>query len=663
MKLTIDFETRSACDIRKHGSWVYSEDPTTEVLCLALKCEGQPAGVWKMGAFDPAPKFYSRAIPDLLRGADIIEAHNASFEYAIWTNVCIKKYGWPELPLEKLRCSAAKASMHALPRSLEQACQALGLPIQKDMEGYRLMMKMCRPRAPRKNEPELNPHDPHGLYWWEDQADFERLYEYCMNDVIAEEALSSALSDLPAKELEIWQLDQVINARGIQADIISAQTMLAMVTEHEEKLLERLRVLTHGSVRTAKQVEQLRGYLRGLGVDLPDLAAATVRDALRKDMSHEAKEILEIRRSLGRSSAAKYQSILDRASADGRVRGALLYHGAGTGRWSGAGIQPQNFPSRIKISSTPEEMLGVVIAGGLELHNALYDDDPMATAGAVTRSVLTASEGKDLVVADYSAIEGRGLAWLAGEDTELENYRNDLDPYITNAAMILCKPYDHVTKDERQSPGKISVLACGYGGSVGAVRKFGGEGLSDDAIKEQIVDPWRKAHPMTRRFWYELENACLEAVNQPTRISSYRSISFRVKDKFLMCRLPSGRLLYYYDPDVRPCKTSWGEMKDSVTYMTVDSLSKKWVRTNTYGGKLAENVTQAICRDLMAEAMLRVEAAGYPIVITVHDELVCEVPEGFGSVEELEQIMCVVPNWATGFPIKAAGWRGKRYKK
>ena len=189
MKLTIDFETRSACDIKKHGAWVYSEHPTTEVLCLSLKWEGQQP-------FLRIPE-NGTDVGLSLHHADVIEAHNASFEYAIWLNVCMKKYGWPALPVEKLRCSAAKAAMHSLPRSLDGACRALGLPIQKDMEGYRLMLRMCRPRNARKGEPEINPKDPHGLYWNEDPADLERLYKYCMQDVIAEEALSNALADLP----------------------------------------------------------------------------------------------------------------------------------------------------------------------------------------------------------------------------------------------------------------------------------------------------------------------------------------------------------------------------------------------------------------------------------------------------------------------------------
>lgn len=649
MRLTIDFETRSRIDLKKRGVFVYAADPSTEVICLAGKW-GNEDHPWVIrGGLLTDPSW----LEDLeihLSNATEIEAHNMQFEAAIWQNVCVPRYGWPPLPVEKLRCSAAKAAMHALPRRLEDACKALGLPIQKDMDGHKLMMKMCKPRKDGT--------------WHETPEQIARLCEYCKQDVLAEEALSNALRDLPPSELEIWRLDQIINQRGIQADIPAARAMLQMVQEHESRLLSRLAWLTRGAVRTAKQVEQLKNHLRGLGVDLPDLAAATVKDALkRKDLGKDAKEILEIRQSLARSSASKYQAILDRANADGRIRGSLLYHGAGTGRWSGAGIQPQNLPSRIKTSSDPSDHLDTILAGGLDLHEALHGDDPMSVAGACVRPILTAGAGCDLVVADYSAIEGRGLAWLAGEETELEGYRAGRDPYITSASLILHKPYDQVTKDERQSPGKISVLACGYQGSAGAVRKFGGEGMTDEEIVEQIVRPWRDAHPMTTRFWYDLEAACTKAVTTPRSTHAARGVSFRVQDKFLLCRLPAGRLLYYFDPRIQLCDTSWGEKREQVTYMTVDSLTKKWVRTSTYGGKLAENVTQAICRDLMAEAMLRVEAAGYPIVLTVHDELVAEVPHGFGSVEEFEELMAVVPSWATGFPLKAAGWQGKRYRK
>jgi DNA polymerase bacteriophage-type len=654
-RVTIDYESRSACDLKSRGSWVYSEHPTTDILCLGYKFEGQPAGVLAPGEDNSS---VSGHILDAILDATEIWAHNAFFEYSIWTNVAVKKYGWPSLPVEKLRCSAAVAAQHALPRSLAGACAALGLPIQKDQEGAKVMMRLCKPARQRADQGTLM-----DLTWNENPADLARLYEYCKRDVEAEEALLLALRPLPVKELEIWQLDQTINRRGIQADLAGAAAMLGMVEEHEAILLARLARLTHGLVKTGKQTEALRAYLRGLGVDLPDLAAATVKEALAGPMTQTARDILEIRQSLARSSSAKYQAIINRASADGRVRDSQVYHGAQTGRFSGSGIQPHNFPSRIKTTAKPEEMLGVVSCGGLDLFGALYEDDPMAAAGATTRSVLTAAPGHDLIAADYSAIEGRGLAWLAGEETELEIYRAGRDIYVETAASILGKRADQVTKEERNKIGKTATLACGYQGSVGAVRKFGGDGLTDDEIKQTIVYPWREAHPRTVAFWAMAEEAAVEAVEHPGAITSARSIRFRsCPDKFLKVRLPSGRLLYYYDPRMDIIETPRGPRR-ALTYMTVDSVTRQWVRTSTYGGKLVENLTQAACRCVMAEAMLRIEAAGYPIVLTVHDEILAEVPEGFGSVEEFVGIMEIVPTWATGFPIKAAGWRGRRYRK
>lgn len=678
MKLTIDFETRSIVDIKKQGAWVYAEHPLTEILCLAFKLdEWKSAELWT----PRSDAHQTKGLKELMARVDTIEAHNLSFEYAIWKHIMTRVYGFDPLPVAKLRCSAAKASMHGLPRSLEQACRALGLPLQKDMTGHRIMMKLCKPRMILNSDRKLYTRENgwvegdgyfedlvqgRRMYLWhEDAADYAALYEYCKRDVLAEEALSNALRDLPPVELAVWRLDQKINARGIQADIPGCQAMMEFIDQHEYRLLKELAKLTNGAVRTAKQIDQLRGYLLGLGLDLPDLTAATISAALqREDLTDDSRRILEIRQSLGRSSSSKYQAIIQRASADGRIRGSLLYHGAGTGRWSGAGIQPHNFSSRIPVESDPVSVLSTIRLGGLPLFDALYTDDPMAAAGAITRSVLVSTDGADLVAADYSAVEDRGLAWLAGETWVLDAYRANKDMYVAAAASILKIPEGEVTKAQRQNPGKIAELACGYQGGAGAVRKFGGgAGMDDEEIKAQIVNPWRAARPKTVEFWAGLEDACKAAVNNPGRAYEFRFIGFRVQGEFLMMRLPSGRLLYYYDPRIMDVKTPWDEMRPQVTYMNVNSLTHKWERTNTYGGKLAENATQAICRDIMASAMLRLESAGYPIVLTVHDEIVSEVPEGFGSVEEYVSIMCDTPAWAAGFPVSAEGWRGKRYRK
>lgn len=655
MRLVIDLETRSACDLKSRGSWVYSEDSTTEVLCLGHKLEGRPADIL-------LPKNYGTpgAIRLLFAEAAEVWAHNAMFEQAIWQNVCEKRYGWPPLPYEKLRCSAAVAAMHALPRKLESVGAALGLSIQKDAEGARIMRKLCKPRRPKKDE------DPAALLWHEDPADYERLYEYCKRDCEAEEMVIKALRALPLKEIDVWRLDQIVNRRGAMVDLPSCRVMVEFIAAHESKLLARLARLTNGAVKTGRQVEVLRSYLRGLGVDLPDLSAASVAGALETCPPGQAREILEIRDSLRRSSSAKYQAMLDRAGKDSRVRDSLLYHGASTGRWAGSGIQPQNFPSRIKTSAPTEEMLEAIRVGGYDLFRALYDDDPMAAAGAITRSCIVAGEGKEFICADYSAVEGRGLAWASGEMDELALYAADVDVYVQTAAKMLKKSPALVTKDERSKLGKVSCLACGYGGGVGAVRRFGGGvDMDDDQVKEQIVTPWRETHPKTVAFWYDMEEAALDAVRNPGKMTAVRGgiVRFKNNGQFLLMRLPSGRLLYYYDPRVEDVETPWGAIKPAVTFMGVNSLTKQWERQATRGTILVENCIQAICRDLLAEAMLLLESAGYPIVLTAHDEVLSEVDEGHGSLEEFIQIMEVVPPWAAGFPVKAVGWRGRRYRK
>lgn len=657
-RVVIDFETRSACDLKTRGTWNYSMHETTEVICMGVKFPRSPSTI---------------VLPDeVVRARNIancseVWAHNAFFEFAIWNNVCVSRYGWPPLRPEQMRCAAAVAAAHALPRALGKVADALGLPVQKDAEGARLMLKLSKPRPRRAPDPAvatLFADDP-APTWYEDAADLARLYDYCKRDVEVAEAVVDALGPLSDTELRVWQLDQEINRRGIAIDREGAAAMIEAVADHEAAAVARLEELTKGKIRTGKQTTAILLYLQSLYVVLPDLTAATVEAALAGDqLPHVAREILEIRQSLARSSSAKYETMLEMASEDGRVRDTFLYHGASTGRWAGKGIQPHNMAARIKTSAPPEEMLAAIVAGGLPLFRALYDDDVMAAAGALTRSVITAAPGHDLIAADYSAVEGRGRAWFAGEDAELEVYRSGKDPYVAAAAAILKKSYDDVTKAERQSPGKISELACGYQGGVGAVRKFGGDGMTDEEIMEGIVRPWRQAHPRTVQFWADLEEAAVAAVAAPGTVHRVRSLLFKSgDDKFLKIRLPSGRLLYYREPQLQVATTAWGARRQSVTYMTVDAVTRQWVRTSTYGGKLCENVVSGACRDLMAEAALRLEAAGYPIVMTVHDEIVAEIPEGFGSVDDFTRLMCVVPKWAAGFPLKASGWRGRRYRK
>jgi DNA polymerase bacteriophage-type len=343
MKLTIDFEIKSVIDIKKHGPWVYAENPLTEPLCLAVKVDNRPPRIWirssiytifnKAGVRHNLPTLTANEVNDLIKRADTVEAHNAFFERCIWKRIMVPRLGWPDIPDHKWRCSMTKASAHALPRTLKMAGVALNLPIQKDDVGHTLMLKMCKPRRPRKDE------DPAGLYWYEDPADFIRLFQYCLQDVESEYALSEALDDLNPLEQKVWFLDQKINERGIMADVDTARKIIEIVNLHEARLLEELSALTEGNVQTAKQVAKMAEFC-----GTANMKKETVTVALESESNPVKKRVLEIRQSLGRSSVSKYQSIIAKAAKDKRIRGELLYHGATTGRWTGRGVQLQNLP-------------------------------------------------------------------------------------------------------------------------------------------------------------------------------------------------------------------------------------------------------------------------------------------------------------------------------
>ena len=341
MKLTIDFESRSRCDIRACGPWVYAEHPSTEILCLAVK-QGRDTARILPATFDMAqaakfqrlPVFEGR-ISSVVDDADIIEAHNAEFETAMWHHICHRRWGWPDLPLEKMRCSAAKAATCALPRDLDGACRALGLPVQKDRAGHALMLKMCKPRKPTKNNP---------AEWVGDAESLIRLFRYCLQDVEAEHALSEALPDLSEMELAVWRLDQKINRRGVYVDMPAVDGMIAMTGEWQEMLLAEFSELTGGVVDSPRQVAALRAHLSDSGVEMDGMTKADVQDALAGQLDPKARRLLEIRQSLAKSSVSKYAALRHGVNSDSRARGLLMYHAASTGRWGGKRFQPQNLP-------------------------------------------------------------------------------------------------------------------------------------------------------------------------------------------------------------------------------------------------------------------------------------------------------------------------------
>jgi DNA polymerase len=685
MRLTIDFETRSRCDLKKCGMYVYAEHPSTEVLCLAFKEDHKQPYLWL-----PEEHYHYgiQSEPDetlryYIEKADTIHAHNAGFERCIWREIMFRRLGFPDIPLEKWRCTAAKAAAAAIPRDLGRAGEALGLSTQKDKEGWNIMMEMCKPLGGNRGEFQ-------GMYQG-DPVKFQKLCDYCLQDVEAEHALCNALPDLPPRELEVWRMDQRLNDRGIYIQVDEVERMIEILSEHTNAQNLKLQEIAQGRVKTAKQVAAMLDVLASMGVDLPNLQANTVKEALEGDLPSLARKVLEIRQELGRSSVSKYEAMLRCVCKDNRVRGTLLYHGCSTGRWSGKLIQPQNFPKGT--IEDPEEALQQVLAGE-------YEGSITEAASSTLRSVMTAGAGNELLVGDFKQIEARVLAWLAGEQGVLDAFQAGSDLYKVAASDIFSTPYEEVTKPQRHV-GKTAVLALGYQGGIGAFASMAdiydvdldamaqavlstasenemewssgmAEGflgahknsmsLDAAAACDIVKGRWRAANENIVSLWHGLEDAALQACKKQSCFK-YGPLAFAKRGKFLYMRLPSGRLLSYCDPTVTEVRTPWGEYKEAVQAMSMNTMTNKWIRRPYYGGLWAENATQAVSRDIMAWAMVHLERAGYDLVLSVHDEVGAEVPQERADLAAFQAIMERVPSWASGLPVGVDCWQGKRYKK
>lgn len=637
----IDFETYSECDLKKCGSWAYSQHPSTEILCMAYAIDNGPVQLWTPGKtgphLTPQLKFHT------------IEAHNAFFERSIWENICVKKFGWPMIRPEQWRCSAAKAAARALPRALGNLAEAMRVSHQKDSAGKALMLKLCKPQRMGVKEELKKYHDPIDLY---------KLYDYCKKDVEAERAVSLVVPDLSPAEQEIWFLDQKINHRGIAVDIDACRSAIKIIEQEEEKLTREFLKLVEGRVTTATQRDKLLAWFKDSGVDMLGLTKADVVKALgQTDLSPEVRRVLELRQQLSKTSTAKFQAMLNSVGDDGRIRDTLMYHGAATGRWTGKLVQMQNIP-RGTVEVT-EKTVGLLKTGNAGLVEKQYPD-VMAFVSSHIRAMLIAAPGKKLVGGDYASIEARVLFWLAGEERGLGLYRKKADLYVEMARRLYGK--DDIEKTERMV-GKTTVLGCGYG--MGAV-KFRATLEAQTGIKvseeraQGIINTYRTTFPAVSAFWWATEAAALAAMRAPGKGVPCGKVfwGYNQARDVLFCQLPSRRLLSYNSPRLKPSTKFEGKLELSCMV----SSQGVWTREATYGGKLVENVTQAVARDIMAAAMLNVERAGWPVVLSVHDELVVEVEET-ADPEKFRSLMCYLPAWADGCPIEAEAWEGRRYKK
>ncbi len=684
----LDYESYSEADLKKVGAFEYSVHPSTDIICAAWRIGTRETlrtaetHWWAPGldssgfggllsalkeantgwyAPDPPGGDFQSLFSAFMEPDIILVAHNALFEQVITRNVFAAKHmysvkGLKTIPSDRWLCTATLASALALPRNLEGAALALKLPVKKDMDGRRLILKWCKPRKPTKKSDKLKHDDPEEL---------RRLIEYCKTDVAVETELFLKAPPLTANERKIWLLDQKINLRGFAVDRPLVTTILDMIDEETVSINERTVKLTGGALASATQRDAALNWLQEQGVFLPDLQLKTVENALSEGLATgDAKTLLEYRLAISKTSTAKYEAFHARSKHDGRLRDILVYHAASTGRWGGAGVQPQNFP-RGTIKDTTA-VAGTLAKGDLELVRMLYDD-PMAVFSSCLRNMIVAPKGRVLDVADYAAIEARVLFWVAKHDAGMQAFRDGRDLYKELAATIFGIRHKDVNPSQR-FVGKTAILGAGYGMGIPKFQitcKNQGQEVSEQ-LARAAINAYRSAHKPVVKLWSNIERAAIAAVENVGKKFTINRTSWWVKNDFLWCLLPSGRRLAYATPMVNYELPRWGgtEKIPVLYHYGVDSLSKKWVKQGTYGGRLVENVVQAIARDIMAEAMLRIDDVGiWDIVLTVHDELVAERDKDEGSIETFCQLMAEPPQWASDCPIAVEGWSGVRYRK
>lgn len=663
--LHIDFETRSAVDLRKTGVHRYAEDPSTSIICMSYRLGDHPVGRWRPGQTFP------RAVAmHVDAGLGPVAAHNAGFERAIW-NAKLTGLVGPLRP-EDQDCTMARALAVGLLASLESLGAVLNVSVQKDKDGHRLMMQMCKPRS---TEP---------LSWWEDAERIERLQMYCDQDVAAECAVDAVVPKLSARERRVWELDQRINDRGVAVDVRLVQRALEVVAVAAKRADREIWHLTNGAVKRCTEVAKIVAWINSRGIHCDSLAKGDIDDlALTGEMFDDPTvvEVVRLRRATARSSTAKYQAILNTVCADGRVRGSLAYHKAHTGRWAGSGMQPQNFPRVDNPEAVKEalDLLQVDCSAEDAVDNIeLMVGAPIEVLSKCLRSMIVAPPGKKLVGGDFANIEGRLNAWFAGETWKVQAFRDfdagtGPDLYRIMAADVEGCHIDAVTKVMRQVKGKVPELACGFQGALGAFQKMAYTQDPPVRVTDEeamrIVRAWREKNSNIVQFWWDLQDAAIQAVGAPGVVVSVAGgkVQYVVANSFLFCKLPSERVIAYAQP-----RLAWTTFTDAegeehhrhgVQYMGVDSFTKKWSPQSLYGGSQCNHVVQGTARDLLVEAMFRVEDARHPIVLSVHDEIIAEVDEESCSAEDYRNLMAELPVWAKGLPVAVSAWEGHRWDK
>jgi DNA polymerase len=673
-----DVESRSAAKLGKGkegvGARAYAEHPSTEVLCVSFARGNGPVETWIPR--QPIPEAVLAAAADP-RCSWV--AHNAAFERAILECILIPQHGWPIVPIDRHICTMSLALAHAYPGGLEGIAEVLGLVNRKDTAREKIVRVMWKPRKPRRGE------DPSQLYWVDTPELRAHLYPYNRQDVAVERELHQhpRMRTLPAAEQDVWVIDAEINDRGVCIDAPLATAASALAAQALIELDVRIREETDGAVDKASKREKLKTWLALQGVNLPRrpkkkksglqwetcLEAEDIERLLAGDLPHPGvRTALEIRLQAAQSAASKVNRMLKTRCADGRVRNLYRIYGAVTGRWSGEGFQPQNLkrPELLQTDEAIAEAVAAVLAKDYTAVKECYGD-VLGVIGDLCRSILIPAPGHRFIVGDFAAIEARVLAYLAGDTNKLETFRQfdcglGRDIYCVTAEQVL-----GLTEVQSKSPeralGKIFELALGYGMGGGkllaTIRKANIPGTKQITVAETArwVQAWRNRNPAIVRYWAALDAAAMTAVRDPETPVPCGAVRFQMREGVLFARLPSGRELSYPVPVIKPGRFG----TQQITFVNMEAGRRHG--TQMYGGKWAENVTSAVARDLLVDAMKRLRAAGYKLVLHTHDEIVAEMPFGEGSLDEFKRLLVEVPAWAQGLPIAAKVFECARFKK
>jgi DNA polymerase len=658
LELGIDIETFSSVDI-KNGAYAYSEAPDFEILLIAYKFSDEDK-VKQIDLTDDPEELENLRFWDALTDPEVVKtAYNANFE-----RTCLARHTGEAMPPEQWRCTMVLAVQLGLPRSLAAVGPALGLTEeeQKKKTGAALIQYFCKPCKPTRTNGQRTKNTRLNA-----PEKWELFKEYNIQDVVTEQIILKRLRDFrpDQSEQDLWTLDQEINDRGVLLDIPMARSIVEFDTERSADLLAEAQQIT--GLSNPNSLAQLKPWLADNGLATDTLRKDDVAAMLADPSLHaNVKRVLEIRQTLSKTSVKKYQTMLDIAGEDDRARGIMQFYGGHTGRWAGRSLQPQNLAR----NTMPDDELDVarefVKMGDFESLEMIFGE-PAPIFSQLVRTAFIPSPGNRFVVSDFSAIEARVIAWIAGEEWRLEVFRNDGDIYCESASHIYHVPVvKHGVNGELRQRGKVAELALGYGGAVGAMKQMDTTGSVPEEEMQGIVTQWRAESPKIVRMWRDCQDAAVSVIrgNQPKRVlRSLHGTEFYVKlvngTPVLFIRLPSGRPIAYWDPKVMDT-----EMGPRITYMTQNQTTRKWERCETYGGKLTENIVQSVARDCLAEKMKLLESMGYPIVFHVHDEMILDVPrEDKQAVKLVDKIMAEPIEWAPGLPLKGGTYECDFYRK